>query len=375
MIKVLLLFLLALPALGQFGNANRLQSVPIKAPLNCSNNYVITYVAANSRFECIANGGASGSVTTSGLTTNTVTKATGSATLGDSTITDDGTTIGIGARLNLKANPFMISLPNSSTGTTNNKLAKAVVNAGVVQAQIITTSATDRTAVLGCVISGGGTTGTALIMIAGTGSCYFDSATTAGNIAVPSSTSAGALHDTGSASTPGTGQVIATVGATDACGSPPCLIAGNLFLTPDLIAQGSNGNGGGGGSSNGARQQGHKVSMLFNGGGSAISTGDLALFPGSGPYSGTINRIDVSGAGTAGATCSATADIWKRNAAIPTSAQKISASAPATLSSANLSQSGSLTGWTTSVAANDVWSATLATNSGCITFLIEIYYQ
>ncbi len=150
-------------------------------------------------------------------------------------------------RLNLAAQPFTISLPNSATGTTLNKLAKAVTVGGVLKAQIITTSAADQAAVLGCVISGAGTSGSALIVIVGTASCYFDAATTAGHIAVPSSTSAGALHDSGSTSSPATGEVLATVGATNACGSPPCLIAGNLFMTPDLVATGAQGNGGGNG--------------------------------------------------------------------------------------------------------------------------------
>ena len=51
------------------------------------------------------------------------------------------------SRLNIAAQPFTISLPNSSTGTSANKLAKAVVTAGVLQAQIITTSA-DKTAII-----------------------------------------------------------------------------------------------------------------------------------------------------------------------------------------------------------------------------------
>ncbi len=151
-------------------------------------------------------------------------------------------------RMNLAGQPFTISLPNSATGTTLNKLAKAVVTGGVLQAQIITTSAADQASVIGCVVSGAGTSGSALIVVVGTASCYFDAATTAGHIAVPSSTSAGALHDSGSTSTNTlAAEVLATVGATNACGSPPCLIAGNVFMTPDLVAQGSQGNGGGGG--------------------------------------------------------------------------------------------------------------------------------
>jgi hypothetical protein len=48
-------------------------------------------------------------------------------------------------------------------------------------------------------------------------------------------------------------------------------------------------------------------------------------------------------------------DIWNSNGAIPTSANKISASAPVTLSSAQLNQNSGLTGWTTSMAAGDVF--------------------
>ncbi len=374
--RLFLLLLAAAPMWAQFGNASKLQSVPICSPVLQTSGYILTYNSTSHCLDMEANGGASGSVTTSGLTTNTLPKATGAHALGDSLVTDNGTVVSVGAQFSIKANPFIIELPNSSTGTTNNKLAKVVNTAGVLQAQIITTSAADQAAALGCVISGGGTSGTALIMIAGTGSCYFDGATTAGHIAVPSATSAGALSDSGSASTPATGEVMATVGATNACGSPPCLIAGNLFLTPDLVATGSNGNGGGNGGGGGSKQQLHAVTFVFNGAGTALSAGDSGFYPGVGAGNGTINRVDISGAGTAGAACSATVDIWKRNAAIPTSSQKISASAPATLSTANLAQNGSRSGWiNTAVAANDVFGASLATNTGCITLLVQIYYQ
>ncbi len=278
----------------------------------------------------------------------------------------------------IKAAPFIIELPNSSTGTTNNKLAKLVNTAGVLQAQTITTSAADQAAAIGCVVSGGGTSGTALIMIAGTGSCYFDAATTAGHIAVASSTSAGALHDSGSSSSPATGQTLATIGATDACGSPPCLIAGNLFMTPDIVATGGNGNGGGNGNNgNGAKQQAHNFTCTI---GKAtdttvISTGDTGCYSENGPYAGTISRVDVIGNAASLATCSITVDIWKTNAAYPTSGEKISASAPATLTTAKVATSGSLSGWTTAVAANDIWNANVATVTGCVYAQVKVYYQ
>ncbi len=277
--------------------------------------------------------------------------------------------------MNIKAQPFVIELPNSSTGTTNNKLAKAVTVGGVLQAQIITTSAADQASAIGSVISGGGTTGTALIMIVGTGSSYFDAATTAGHVAVPSSTSAGALHDTGSTSSPTTGEVLATIGATDACGSPPCLIAGNLFMTPDLIA--GLGPGGGGGKGPPTKTPTHSFVCNIGSatGSTVIATGDAGCYSDGGSFTGVISRVDILGNAAALATCSITVDVWKRNAAIPTSSQKISASAPATLSSATLSQSGSLSGWTTSVAANDVWGASVASVTGCVYASVRVEFQ
>ncbi len=389
----------------------KISGVAVKSAMTCaSDGFVLTWVTANSQFECLGSGiagsvafsgittgtsavalhvGTGGSLNAtgsgtiaatsvtglSGLTPNTVPKATAAAALGDSLVTDNGTLVSVGGQLSIKANPFIIELPNSSTGTTNNKLAKVVNTAGVLQAQIITTSAADVASAIGCVISGGGTSGTALIMVSGTGSCYFDSATTAGHIAIPSVTSAGALHDTASASTPASGEIMATVGATNACGSPPCLIASNLFMTPDIVSTGGNGNGGGNGGGGGAKQQLHKATFLFSS--ATLATGDIAVFPGNGAATGTINRVDISGAAAAVGTCSATVGIGKRNAAIPNpvSSYLISASAPATLTTANLAQSVDISTWTKAVAANDVWSANLASVTGCITVLVEIYFQ
>ncbi len=329
--------------------------------------------SATNTWTALSSGGGG---TISGLTAGTYPVASSATALTDGLITQSAGSVVVGAPLSIKANPFIIELPNSSTGTTNNKLAKVVNTGGVLQAQIITTSAADQAAAIGCVISGGGASGAALIMIAGTGSCYFDAATTAGHIAVPSSTSAGALHDTGSSSTPATGETVATVGATDACGSPPCLIAGNLFMTPDIVATGGNGNGGGNGN-NGAKQQAHSFTCNIGSATSTtvITTGDTGCYGENGPFAGTINRVDVIGNAASLATCSITVDIWKANAAYPTSGNKISASAPATLTTAKVSTSGSLSGWGTSVAANDVWGATVATVTGCVYAQVKVYYQ
>jgi hypothetical protein len=102
----------------------------------------------------------------------------------------------------------------------------------------------------------------------------------------------------------------------------------------------------------------HSIVFAIDGGGSTITTGTLSAYiPVN--FSCTINRIDVAG-NTSG---SITVDIWKAATAIPNSGNKISASAPATLSSAQLSQNGSLTGWTTAVSAGDVFGGSVATVS------------
>lgn len=384
---LLLSLLIASSAFGQFTTTARHIRYGASVPATCNpltGDVFFKTSATVTQYFCSATNTwtaltAGGGGTISGLTTNTVPKATSATTVGDSLVTDNGTVVSVGGQFSIKANPFIIELPNSSTGTTNNKLAKVVNTAGVLQAQIITTSTADQGAALGCVISGGGTTGTALIMIAGTGSCYFDSATTAGHIAIPSSTSAGALHDTGSSSSPSTGLTIATAGATNACGSPPCLIAGNLFMTPDIVATGGNGNGGGNGGGNGAKQQ--TFSYVCNIGSAtsttAITTGDTGCYSDAPSGATTINRVDIIGNAASLATCSITVDIWytTSTSALPTASNKASASAPATLSTANASKAGSLSGWTTAVAAGGTFGASVASVTGCVYAQVKVFMQ
>jgi len=114
----------------------------------------------------------------------------------------------------------------------------------------------------------------------------------------------------------------------------------------------------------------HNVSFVIDGGGSAITTGACNLFI---PVrdAGTIQKVEL----TADQSGSITVDIWKKAAAIPGSGDKISASAPATLSSAQINQTSSLTGWTTSVSANDVFGCTVATVSTVQRVLVQVWYQ
>jgi hypothetical protein len=80
------------------------------------------------------------------------------------------------------------------------------------------------------------------------------------------------------------------------------------------------------------------------------------------PTAGKIISSTITGALSAG-NCSCTIDIWKTNAAIPTVSNTITASALPALSTATYSQNTNLSGWTTSIAANDVIMCNI--QSGC----------
>jgi hypothetical protein len=84
------------------------------------------------------------------------------------------------------------------------------------------------------------------------------------------------------------------------------------------------------------------------GSGSVPSTGVIQYI--QAPYAGKITGYAVIGDQSG----SAVIDIWKSNAAVPTVANTITASAKPTLSSSQYVNSTTLTGWTTAVAINDV---------------------
>jgi hypothetical protein len=107
------------------------------------------------------------------------------------------------------------------------------------------------------------------------------------------------------------------------------------------------------------------VGATIDGGGGVITTGTKGYV--EVPYSGTIEEwkivSDVSG--------SIVFDVWKSNAAIPTNANSITASAKPTLTSSQRATSTTLTGWTNSVLENDVFgfeveSASLVTKATLI---------
>lgn len=83
------------------------------------------------------------------------------------------------------------------------------------------------------------------------------------------------------------------------------------------------------------------------------------------PYGGTITGAYLASVDSANAalSASATVEVWIKSAAIPTSSDKVSASAPLTLSSASLSADTTLTDWTTAVTAGSWAVFKLATST------------
>lgn len=115
---------------------------------------------------------------------------------------------------NVAATSFAFPMANaSSTGTTLNKLAKLT---GAPSTAVIA-GTSDTSGIIGLVIAGAGTTGTAQIATSGLASCVFDGATTAGNYVQISSGTAGDCHDAG-ASLPASGQIIGRVLSTNGSG-------------------------------------------------------------------------------------------------------------------------------------------------------------
>lgn len=106
----------------------------------------------------------------------------------------------------------------------------------------------------------------------------------------------------------------------------------------------------------------HTISLNIDGGGSTIATGNTNLYltvpdTAQGGFSCTIVGASIA----ADQSGSITVDVWKANDAIPTGSDKISASAPVTLSSAQKNLNSALTSWTTSVVPKDIFGFSVAT--------------
>ena len=138
--------------------------------------------------------------------------------------------------VSLPASSTEFTVPNaSSTGTTINSLA---ILTGAPSTAVIATTA-NTGGVIGVVVSGAGTTGSATIQTNGEAYCNFDGATTAGDYVQISSLTDGDCGDTASASYPASGQVIGRVLSTNASAGRYAL---DLF--PSEIKAASGGSGG-----------------------------------------------------------------------------------------------------------------------------------
>ena len=105
----------------------------------------------------------------------------------------------------------------------------------------------------------------------------------------------------------------------------------------------------------------HSITIPISGSPIVTGTGSVGL-PANLNFSCTINKAQVIG----NVSGSITVDVWKAAAAIPNSGNKISASAPVTLSSAQINQNSSLTGWSTTVTSGDVVWASVASVDGTL---------
>ncbi len=108
----------------------------------------------------------------------------------------------------------------------------------------------------------------------------------------------------------------------------------------------------------------------FDGGGSALVAGKTVYF--TIPFGCTITAWNIA---VDTGTC--TIDIWKiaSGSAIPTIANSIVAAAPPAISSGTAVHSTTMTGWTTSVTANDIFGINLKIVSGATFVNIVIEAQ
>jgi len=132
-----------------------------------------------------------------------------------------------------------------------------------------------------------------------------------------------------------------------------------------IVGGGSDGSGAGGSVS-------HAITIPIAG--DPIGTGTTSVGIPSTPvqFACTINKVTLA----ANASGAITVDIWKKAGAVPSASDKISASAPATLSSAQINSNSAITGWTTAVSSGDVFWASVASADGVLTTAtVQIWCQ
>lgn len=171
-----------------------------------------------------ASGGGSGD--TGSGTSNTLTKFTGSTTLGNSAITDNGTLTTLGEITSLGANALMDQYANANPGTVVNTLTK--INSSRQAVEIATTDAIN---IYGICLNGCGNSGNAQVAFAGQAACLFDGQTTVNDFVTASTTTAGDCHD-GTNSEPTGVQVIGRVVTANSGAGTTAVVA---LYSPDTV--------------------------------------------------------------------------------------------------------------------------------------------
>lgn len=117
------------------------------------------------------------------------------------------------------------------------------------------------------------------------------------------------------------------------------------------------------------------IGIVIDGAGSVITTGVKGFV--SVPFSGTITKARVLSADPAATSGSIVVDVWKDTYANypPADADSITASAPPTISAATKSEDSTLTGWTTSVTAGDVFGFNVDSVTSLTRVVVELTVQ
>lgn len=112
------------------------------------------------------------------------------------------------------------------------------------------------------------------------------------------------------------------------------------------------------------------VGATIDGGGATPTIGTVVYV--KVPFAGTITAATIIGDPSG----SAVVDVWKEAAnVLPTNADSIAAAAKPTLSSDDIAVDSTLTGWTTSVSANDVFGFELESVTTCTRISVELTIQ
>ena len=203
----------------------------------------------------VANGG-TGLAT---LTSNVIYKGNGTGNLAVSGLTDNGTIVSSSESIDATGNGYLTEIANGTVATVLNSLAKLDASGKATAALV-----SDTDGVIGIVVGGAGTSGTAQIAINGQAICNFDGTAVVGHFVTISSTTAGDCHDTGAATRSTTAQTIGRV------------LTGGTTAT---VALGLNGAGGGAAS-------GSTGYVQFNNSGAFLGTSNLF-------WDNTNNRLGI----------------------------------------------------------------------------------